>query len=98
MKKTLLIFFITLSALGQLLAFSGSTSTVSVYVNSNKTTDAANSLSEEAALAIAAHNLLTNKAETHPLDSGNIESAVNSRTPKAPLAHACRVCLVEKVE
>jgi hypothetical protein len=30
MKKTLVIFFITLSALGQLLAFSGSKSTDSV--------------------------------------------------------------------
>jgi len=84
MKKTLLIFFITLSALGQLLAFSGSTSTDSVDVNSNKATDAAISLSEEAALAIAAHNLLTNKVGNNSLDS--------------PLAHACRVCLVEKVE
>jgi hypothetical protein len=34
MKKTLLIFFITLSALGQLLAFTGSTSTDSVDVSS----------------------------------------------------------------
>jgi amino acid transporter len=83
MKKTLLIFFIILSALGQLLAFSGSTSTDSVVVSSNKTTDAAISHSEEAALTIAAHNLLTNKAENNPLDSGNIASTVNPRTPKA---------------
>ncbi|WP_375581361.1 hypothetical protein ABWH96_10260 [Marivirga tractuosa] len=71
MKKTLLIFFIILSALGQLLAFSGSTSTVSVSVSSNKSTDAAISLSEEAALAIAAHNLLTIKADAQLIDSVN---------------------------
>ncbi|SMG09427.1 hypothetical protein SAMN05661096_00210 [Marivirga sericea] len=34
MKKTLLIFFITLSALGQLLAFSGSKSTSSLGTRS----------------------------------------------------------------
>ena len=83
MKKTLLIFFITLSALGQLLAFSGSTSTDSVGVSSNKATDVAISVSEEAALTTVAHNLLTNKVGNNSLDSGNIASTVNPRTPKA---------------
>ncbi|WNB17085.1 hypothetical protein [Marivirga arenosa] len=82
MKKTLLIFFITLSALGQLLAFSGSTSTDILGLSSNKATDLVIFPSEDTALVINGHDLLTKNAETPPLDSGNIASTVNPRTPK----------------
>lgn len=77
MKKTLLIFFIILTTLAPLLAFSGSTSADSVTIKRNKAT--AISIAEHAPVVVPANTVLSKKTLLPLPDSTTISPVPNDQ-------------------
>ncbi|PTB92866.1 hypothetical protein C9994_13530 [Marivirga lumbricoides] len=77
MKKTLLIFFIILTTLAPVLAFSGSAGADSVTIKSNKATDIL--IAKHASLPVLANAVLNKKTGYSSPDSTTISPSPNGQ-------------------